>query len=1198
MNSPNLQFDIDPSFAENITDPVQNELSNFEEGTIFDPCIEPQLEIPIEETEATAVPFGEGTVINNPEILDTDLQTSEFPFEKAEKSDEEIQQFQTELTNESQQTEQIELFTAFESTEPPPEILQEEFQNTTLPLETEASSDQIFDANAPLPELSQQESNLFFEELDQMQGNFPECEKESSNEGQSKIPENVESNAQKLREEVENSAQDSTNNSTNNCTQNLQSCEKSIPESCDDIQQTNSLSNSSKKKKKRPLKTQKPLEPPPMFDPMEAFPDLLEEEPLQPPPMFELGEPPDFLQNCADSNSNSSIRTSERLDLREESQHSRSSFDQKKPPLQEEVLQPPPAFDPRGPPPTVTVFGEDRSYKPPGFSKQEEVIQPPKVFDPRLTSHQRMDFVAKTGPDIVPPHWAGGMTDFNMATTFVPQMHVPPISQAAGYLPPVGYNMAPGIPPIAPAIPLDFPPPLPHQSQAQPPLPVEPPSIPEPLGMLSMVDELEEMQEAMEFAKQFMNMTESDGKKKSEDTHLEMTKTKEKKSRKSKEEKSKDFKSREEKHKKKEDTNVEYGPAPLLEMVQEQAEHEPENAVPPVAHDDMNLPGLEDAFTDDQIRPKVVFNLNKVKRIHKVDEWQQQQQPEEVDDAKMRKKKSLKEREDVQSTAVFEDKLEEDRRKRTRRGKDRKEDLPNRISKEDKYYLHGKMEEKAHSSPKPDLHKKSSKKHEHGDQESWKNRVINQFLKMSKNDICNMINNTSLRRFDIAMKQLVKERKTSLSQEMRNNEEEKVREYDREEFMTQLNAMLDPGASVDITNLPTEFIQHLSVVLHLDPMPGDKEESGMQVEMMDQEDLLRQIGLENKIQKFHEQHVSEEEYLHLPKQPSPTLALSIPEKKKSRHHEKKIVQVIRLKEPINQTEAHEQSSRTSKESKKSSRERENGEVNFRNSIRESQSREAQILEAQIRDEQIRQQQVREAEIREQQFREHQLREQQLREQQIRDQQIREQQIREQQMREAKAKAEAKLREAELREAEIREAELRELQKKQAQLKAQLAREMLISGSSLNSESPPHLTSVLDDIFKPALPKGKSESRTKPNRSETVTKPPGKYPTLGTMERTLDDIFSAGIARAKASSKTASADLSLEQQQQWTRKKRENVDTYRNLTKEEWEAKHGKSMSDAFEKEFNALMLRRAEAETLHSKVMNKNYSSMLSYGNK
>lgn len=108
-------------------------------------------------------------------------------------------------------------------------------------------------------------------------------------------------------------------------------------------------------------------------------------------------------------------------------------------------------------------------------------------------------------------------------------------------------------------------------------------------------------------------------------------------------------------------------------------------------------------------------------------------------------------------------------------------------------------------------------------------------------------------------------------------------------------------------------------------------------------------------------------------------------------------------------------------------------------------------------------------------------------------------------------------------------------------------------------------------------------RTKPNRSEVVTKPPGKYPTLGTMERTLDDIFSAGIAKAKASSKPI-AEQNLELQQIWTRKKRENVDTFRNLTKEEWEAKHGHTMSDSLEKEFNALMSRRADNESLHPKA--------------
>ncbi|XP_018351346.1 PREDICTED: uncharacterized protein LOC108753885 isoform X2 [Trachymyrmex septentrionalis] len=102
---------------------------------------------------------------------------------------------------------------------------------------------------------------------------------------------------------------------------------------------------------------------------------------------------------------------------------------------------------------------------------------------------------------------------------------------------------------------------------------------------------------------------------------------------------------------------------------------------------------------------------------------------------------------------------------------------------------------------------------------SWKNRIISRFLKMSKNDIYNMVNNTSLRKFDIIMKRLVKEKKPTLSLEMRRAQDEKMKLYDQQEFMKQLNAMLDTDAIVSITDLPTEFIHHLNEVLQLDVQP-------------------------------------------------------------------------------------------------------------------------------------------------------------------------------------------------------------------------------------------------------------------------------------------------------------------------------------------------------------------------------------------
>lgn len=99
---------------------------------------------------------------------------------------------------------------------------------------------------------------------------------------------------------------------------------------------------------------------------------------------------------------------------------------------------------------------------------------------------------------------------------------------------------------------------------------------------------------------------------------------------------------------------------------------------------------------------------------------------------------------------------------------------------------------------------------------SWKNKIISRFLKMSKNEIFNMVNNTTLRKFDVLMKRLVKERKASLSLEMRHAEDEKMKLYDQQQFIKQLNAMLDTDATVSVTDLPTEFIHHLNEVLQLD----------------------------------------------------------------------------------------------------------------------------------------------------------------------------------------------------------------------------------------------------------------------------------------------------------------------------------------------------------------------------------------------
>ncbi|XP_026675015.1 uncharacterized protein LOC108631886 isoform X2 [Ceratina calcarata] len=130
---------------------------------------------------------------------------------------------------------------------------------------------------------------------------------------------------------------------------------------------------------------------------------------------------------------------------------------------------------------------------------------------------------------------------------------------------------------------------------------------------------------------------------------------------------------------------------------------------------------------------------------------------------------------------------------------------------------------------------------------SWKAKVISRFLKMSKNDICNMLNNASLRKFDIAMKHLVKERKPCLSLEMRNTEDEKMKEYDREEFMNQLNAMLDSGDIVGVKDLPTEFIHHLSEVLQLESLQSEVELPEKQAsEVQSLSENVRKTEMENR----------------------------------------------------------------------------------------------------------------------------------------------------------------------------------------------------------------------------------------------------------------------------------------------------------------------------------------------------------------
>ncbi|XP_015590988.1 uncharacterized protein LOC107265744 isoform X2 [Cephus cinctus] len=199
-------------------------------------------------------------------------------------------------------------------------------------------------------------------------------------------------------------------------------------------------------------------------------------------------------------------------------------------------------------------------------------------------------------------------------------------------------------------------------------------------------------------------------------------------------------------------------------------------------------------LSEEQSRPKVVFNLNaKIKKISKQEEWQQQT---DTSTAKHRKLKA-------QIVAL--------------------ENPANALRVKSHSQIR-KMPSPKSSKPLISSRKRSEARGRVSES-SWKSTVIDRFLKMSKNEIRNILNNSSLRKFDIAMKQLVKERRSSLSWEMRNTEDEKIKSYDREQFICQLNEMLDPSATIDITNLPTEFIRHLGEVLQLNSLPQDQTDS-------------------------------------------------------------------------------------------------------------------------------------------------------------------------------------------------------------------------------------------------------------------------------------------------------------------------------------------------------------------------------------
>ncbi|RLU22900.1 hypothetical protein DMN91_005178 [Ooceraea biroi] len=258
-----------------------------------------------------------------------------------------------------------------------------------------------------------------------------------------------------------------------------------------------------------------------------------------------------------------------------------------------------------------------------------------------------------------------------------------------------------------------------------------------------------------------------------------------------------------------------------------------------VVQDDANIRFQDAPIVSEQDRPKVVFNLNnKTIKVNTKTAWKEdtsKRRPREKRNGMTQPARS----ETMRATVNRKNLASTSRRREERKKNFNKSERIDRRAPSETTVIqtaspHRKIQKDDHkeksqhpnvsSCSKPSVQKLRScvEKNESSNSEiSWKTNVINRFLKMSRNDIYNMVNNTSLRKFDVIMKRLVKEQKPTLSLELRQAQDEKMKLYDQQEFMKQLNAMLDT-ATVSITDLPTDFIHHLNEVLQLDVQPNNQ----------------------------------------------------------------------------------------------------------------------------------------------------------------------------------------------------------------------------------------------------------------------------------------------------------------------------------------------------------------------------------------
>ncbi|XP_043582176.1 uncharacterized protein PF11_0213-like isoform X3 [Bombus pyrosoma] len=573
------------------------------------------------------------------------------------------------------------------------------------------------------------------------------------------------------------------------------------------------------------------------------------------PPAFDPSEPPPNIRSKSGTetfNKQESVQSMSSLDLKGQTLSTCQN--------NLKVIQQSPTFDLRGLPPrisNVSVTNNEKipefnpQHPPPKIHKREETLQPPPIFDPRLSSQERSNLLVPLDASrstTVPLN----LMDTSTASDFNTGPIVPNFAQ----LPPINI---PSRQPFISNVQMNFPSVISQTSSGQEiirefPLPLPPMNITEvlllppkepsvggnsnPNQSINMDDGLEDMQEAMEFAKQIMNLTEETSDKDRptvselpltpskipipiESIHRSLSVEEGNTSNTRKQRKNRNKKSRQ---------NVVCGPELICEKQEDIKAIDEGQSVQNQSKNTENV-----LLANDQIRPKVVFNLNsKTKKIHKPEEWHRTV-------INIPENREISQQSAIQNSnkeRAHSRKHSSESKNNTNQNKNKqKEAKTNKNADLQVIPIHEKSH--AHSSnttltssdtdiQKNQKSKKESvKKKVFTPEALWKKRVISRFLKMSKNDICNMVNNSSLRKFDIAMEHLVKERRSSLSLELRNMEDEKMKEYDRIEFMNQLNAMLDPSAVVGITDLPTEFIHHLSEVLQLD-IPFDTELSESQ----------------------------------------------------------------------------------------------------------------------------------------------------------------------------------------------------------------------------------------------------------------------------------------------------------------------------------------------------------------------------------